>query len=200
MDLTLAIVFIFLSYLLGSVPFGYLLTKQFTGKNIMDLGSGNVGSTNVRRVVGKRLALVTQLLDMAKGLIPVATYLYFTDYKQIDSDYYIYLIALASILGHDFSIFLRFDGGKGVNTTLGASVLIAPYSVFISVAIHYLVRWRFKYVSLGSIVLGISLPLIDLILHGAGHTFYYLLICMFLIILTHRSNIKRLLQNKELSF
>ncbi len=199
MDLFLAIVFIFLSYLLGSIPVGYLLSKHFSGKNIMDHGSGNMGSTNVARVVGKKLALITQLLDMAKGLIPVATYLYITNCSQINPDFYIYLVALASIIGHDFSIFLRLKGGKGVNTTLGASVLIAPYSVFISVAIHYLVRWRFKYVSVGSIMLGISLPLIELILHGPNITFYYLLICMALIIFTHRSNIKRLLQKKELS-
>jgi glycerol-3-phosphate acyltransferase PlsY len=183
----------------GAIPFGYILTRYYTGKNILEIGSGNVGSTNVGRVAGKKIAFITQLLDMLKGFLPVAVYLYFIDDKKIASEFYIYCIALATIIGHDFSLFLKFKGGKGVNTTLGASVLIAPLSVFISVAIYFIVKWRLKYVSLGSIVLGIALPLIELFIHGLSSTFYYLLVCMILIILLHRANINRLLNNEELS-
>ncbi len=199
MSITLKISFVLLSYLLGSIPVGYLLTKFTTGKNILKLGSGNVGSTNVKRVAGKKIAVITQLLDMAKGFLPVAVYLFFDDDKIEDSDFYVYWLALGAIIGHDFSIFLKFKGGKGVNTTLGASVLIAPVSVFISVAIFFIVKWQFKFVSLGSLILGLSLPLTELFFHGFTSTFYYLLVCMILIILMHSTNIIRLLNKQELS-
>ena len=145
------IVFVLVSYLTGSVPFGYLLTKYYTGLNILEMGSGNVGSTNVGRIAGKKIALITQLLDMFKGLLPVAFYLFFIDNEIGKFDFTIYYLALAAIIGHDFSVFLKFKGGKGVNTTLGASVLLAPFSVFISVIIYFLVKRQFKYVSLGSL-------------------------------------------------
>jgi glycerol-3-phosphate acyltransferase PlsY len=178
---------------------GYLLTKFITGKNILKLGSGNVGSTNVGRVAGKKIAVATQLLDMSKGFLPVAIYLFFVDQKFGQSDFYVYWLALAAIIGHDFSIFLKFKGGKGVNTTLGASVLLAPIPVFVSVAIYFIIKWRFKFVSIGSIILGITLPITELITHGFTSTFYYLLLCMILIIFMHRTNIIRLLNQQELS-
>ena len=185
--------YVLLSYLLGAIPTGYLLTRLHTGKNILKIGSGNIGSTNVKRVAGKKTAILTQVLDMFKGALPVGLYLYF--YGQ--DDFNIYGIALATIVGHDFSIFLRFNGGKGVNTTLGASLLLAPYTVFISVGIYYLVKWKTKYVSLGSIILSTSLPIAEFIIHGTSHTFYYLIVCMILIILRHKDNIHRLLYGVE---
>ncbi len=199
MTTTTQYTFILLSYLLGAIPFGFILTRYHTGRNILEIGSGNVGSTNVGRVAGKKIAIITQLLDMLKGLLPVAVYLYFFEDKTIRTEYFVYCIALASIIGHDFSVFLKLKGGKGVNTTLGASVLLAPYSVFISVAIYFIVKWRLKYVSLGSIILGIALPISELLIHGLGATFNYLAICMALIILLHRANINRLLRNEEFS-
>jgi acyl phosphate:glycerol-3-phosphate acyltransferase len=199
LNLTYEIVLVLATYLWGSIPYGYLITKFSTGKNILEQGSGNVGSTNVGRVAGKKMAIITQLFDMLKGLLPVALYMYFNN-LQINNptQSFIFILALAAILGHNFSVFLKFKGGKGVNTTLGASVLIAPYSVFISVGAYYLVKWRYKFVSLGSMVLGITLPLVELMIHGFSSTFYYLLICAALIIVRHRKNIDRLLQNKEL--
>ncbi|MGL5726767.1 MAG: glycerol-3-phosphate 1-O-acyltransferase PlsY, partial [Plesiomonas sp.] len=193
------------AYLIGSIPVGYLLVRYVTGQNIRELGSGNIGSTNVKRIAGKKLAALTQILDMSKGLLPVGIYLYLTYnpvlnyFQNIQSGYWIYAIALASVLGHDFSLFLRFEGGKGVNTTLGASVLLSPFAVFISVAVYFVVKWRFKYVSLGSIVLSVSLVITQLLLEGVTPTFYYFIICMLLIILLHRKNIDRLLHNQELS-
>ena len=158
-----------------------------------------MGSTNVGRIAGKKKANITQLLDMAKGFLPVAIYFFLAEEKIGDSAFYVYFLALAAIIGHDFSMFLKFKGGKGVNTTLGASVLIAPISVFISVAIYFIVKWQFKFVSLGSLILGISLPVTELIFHGLTSNFYYLLVCMILIILRHKSNIIHLLNKQELS-
>ncbi len=194
----LEITIILLSYLVGSIPVGYLLTLKATGKNILEFGSGNPGSTNVRRIAGKKISILTQLGDMLKGLLPVAIVLLMVEmYDFILADYLIYIVALSTILGHNFSVFLSFRGGKGVNTTLGASVLLAPYSVFISVAVYFLVKWKFKYVSLGSIILGLSLPVIEYLIYGITVTFYYLLICTLLLLLRHTSNIIRLLSGSE---
>ena len=190
------ILFLLLTYLLGSIPFGYLITKYYTGKNILELGSGNVGSTNVKRIAGKKLSVITQVLDMFKGLLPIALFLIIDPITSIP--YYIFMLALAAIIGHDFSLFLKFKGGKGVNTTLGASLLIAPYAVLIAVGIYFLVKWRFKFVSLGSIALAIAMPLTELIIYGITPSFLYLTICSVLIIFLHRKNIVRLLQGTEL--
>lgn len=204
MSVGIEILFILATYLIGSIPVGYLLVRYLTGQNILELGSGNIGSTNVKRVAGKRIAAITQLLDMTKGLLPVGLYLYLeydsdlSYYQNTVSNLSIYYVALASILGHDFSIFLKFKGGKGVNTTLGASVFLAPLPVFISVAFYFLVKWRFKYVSLGSIVLAITMVVSEFIIGGIAPTFYYLLVCMVLIIVLHYKNIGRLLRNQEL--
>lgn len=203
MNVGIEIVFVLATYLIGSIPVGYLLVRYLTGQNILELGSGNIGSTNVKRVAGTKIATITQLLDMTKGLLPVGLYLYLTYdsnltyYQNTVSNLFIYFVAFSSILGHDFSIFLKFKGGKGVNTTLGASVLIAPLSVFISVAFYFIVKWRFKYVSLGSIILAITMVVCEFIICGITPTFYYLLVCMVLIIVLHYKNIGRLLRNQE---
>ncbi len=204
MSLRMEIIILLATYVVGSIPVGYLMIRSITGQNILELGSGNIGSTNVKRIAGKKVAAITQLLDMTKGLLPVGLYLYFaydshlTYYQNVTSDSFIYYVALASILGHDFSVFLKFKGGKGVNTTLGASVLLAPLAVFISVAFYFMAKWCFKYVSLGSITLAIMLVVSESVLNGITPTFYYLLACTILIIVSHRKNIGRLLRNQEL--
>ena len=189
---------ILLAYLIGSVPFGYIFTRQIAGINIREYGSGNIGSTNVRRVAGTKAALFTQFCDMLKGLLPVAAvmHLQFRNIYIFDA-YFIYAVGLASILGHNFSLFLKFKGGKGVNTTLGASLLLAPISVFASVLVYYLVKWRSRYVSLGSLFLALTLTLTELVIHPVSFLFYYLLSCTLLIVLMHISNIKRLLEGTE---
>lgn len=189
---------IIISYLIGSIPFGYLLTKKSTGEDIRKFGSGNIGSTNVKRLAGKKIALYTQLLDMFKGLFPVLVILILQktgicSFNKI----FIYLIAGATIIGHNFSIFLKFKGGKGVNTSLGASVLLAPIPVFISVAVYYFVKWLTKYVSLGSIILGLSLAISSFLINGITAQFYYLLFCFIFILFRHIPNIKRLINGKE---
>jgi len=192
------ILIILAAYLLGSVPFGYLFTKQLAGINIREHGSGNIGSTNVRRVAGRKTALYTQLCDMAKGLFPVAIIM-LLQYVRVYPFHplFIYAVALATILGHNFSIFLRFNGGKGVNTTLGASLLLSPIAVLTSVAIYYVVRGSTRYVSLGSISLAATLVLTGLLIHGITYHTYYLLTCSALIIIRHIPNIKRLVAGTE---
>lgn len=189
---------ILLAYLMGAVPFGYIFTRKFTGKSILELGSGNIGSTNVGRIAGKKIAALTQVCDMLKGLLPVALVYFLQNRDFIHSDdYYICLVAFASILGHDYSVFLKLKGGKGVNTTLGASLFLAPYSVFISVLLYFVVKWKFKIVSIGSIIIAISLPLVEFMIHQLSFVFYYLVICAVLILIKHIPNIKRILNGTE---
>lgn len=197
---------IILGYIIGSIPSGYILVKYFTGKNILKLGSGNVGSTNVKRIAGKTLGLFTLLIDIIKGIVPIFIYLLLNANNQpfILPDYSpphieIYGVALATILGHDFSLFLKFKGGKGVNTTLGATFLITPMPVIVSVLIYLLVKWKFKYTSIGSLCIAFTLPLTQFCINQFSSTFFYLIICMVLIILLHLKNIKRLLKNEELT-
>lgn len=198
MRISLEILLIVLAYLLGSIPFGYLFTKKFTGMNIRELGSGNIGSTNVRRFAGARIALFTQLCDMLKGLLPVAIVLVLQYMQWIIFDVYIiYIVAMASVLGHNFSFFLKFKGGKGVNTTLGASVLLSPVPVFLSVFIYFIIMKWSKYVFLGSISLALALPVSEWAMHGVTPLFYYLLLCSVLILARHASNIVRLMHGTE---
>lgn len=187
-----------LVFVWGSIPFGFLLTKKYTGRNILLLGSGNIGSTNVCRVAGRRISIYTQLLDMLKGLLPVAIFYSINGVVINLSSDYVYLIALSSILGHDFSLFLNFHGGKGVNTTLGASLILAPFTVLLSVLIYFLIKWKFKYVSLASISLALSLSVFSFIVYGLNIVFYYFIICTFLIVFRHIDNIKRLLNSNEI--
>jgi glycerol-3-phosphate acyltransferase PlsY len=193
MTLTIEIVLVLLTYIWGSIPYGYILTKHYTGKNILELGSGNVG-----RVAGKKLSFITQNLDILKGLLPVALFLCFHHKTSDISQNFVYCLAFAAIIGHNFSIFIRFKGGKGVAATLGASFLIAPYSVIIAAIVFFIVKWRFRYVSLSSMSLAISLPFTEFILHRITPVFYYLSVCAVLIIIMHHKNINRLLHNKEM--
>jgi len=195
---SLDIVLILLAYLLGSIPFGYLFTRKITGKDIREQGSGNIGSTNVRRVAGAKVALLTQLCDMLKGLLPVSFILVVNYYKWfVFNDFFVYLIALSAILGHNFSLFLHFKGGKGVNTTLGASILLSPIPVLVAVLVYYIVKWKTKYVSLGSICLSVTLPVCEFLIYRSTYRFYFFVICSALIILMHLPNIVRLINGNE---
>lgn len=199
MKIAFEIFIILVSYLLGSIPFGYIFTKKYTGKNIREFGSGNTGSTNVRRIAGRNAAIQTQLADMMKGLLPVGIVWVLQTYQiLIFDEFFIYSVGLASILGHNFSVFLNFKGGKGVNTTLGASILLSPISVLTSVLVYFIIKWSTKYVSLSSICLSISLPIVYLFMHQISITFYYFLFCSCLIIIMHIPNIKRLIEGTEI--
>jgi glycerol-3-phosphate acyltransferase PlsY len=199
MNLWPEILLVLLAYLLGSIPFGYLFTKKLTGKNILDLGSGNIGSTNVGRIAGKKVAVLTQVCDMSKGLLPVLL-VYFLNTGNIFpfEKYFICLVALSTIIGHDFSIFLKLKGGKGVNTTLGASLLLAPYSVAVSVLFYFIIKWKFKFVSLASICLAFFLTITDLVIHEISFLTLYLCLCSGLILIQHRGNMMRLVVGTEL--
>jgi acyl phosphate:glycerol-3-phosphate acyltransferase len=198
MSLWLEISFVIVSYLLGSIPFGYIFTKRATGKNIRNHGSGNIGSTNVKRIAGKKVSIQTQVFDILKGFLPVFTVLLLNYYKIYNfPEFMPYAVGIASIVGHDYSVFLKFNGGKGINTTIGASVVFAPIQVFVGIMSYYLVKHISKYVSLGSLVLIVVITILDAILNGLGMQFYYFVCCAILIYIRHIENIKRLLSGSE---
>jgi acyl phosphate:glycerol-3-phosphate acyltransferase len=177
----------FCSYLMGSIPFGFLLTKSILKKDIRNIGSGNIGATNVLRTGNKFIGYTTLILDVAKAIIPVI-------YIKITNVDYIFITSLCVFLGHVFPIWLKFKGGKGVATYLGIlfSLNLIYGSLFISV---WLVTFLFsKFSSLSSILASLSIPIYLIIFEDYNYIFF--LIMFVLIFYTHRENIKRL-KNKE---
>ena len=176
------------SYLMGSIPFGLILTKIFLKKDIRDIGSGNIGATNVLRTGNKLIGYLTLILDITKAIIPVI-------YVKINFPELIYISSLCAFLGHVFPIWLKFKGGKGVATYVGIlfSINILLGVVFISCwIITFLIS---KYSSLSSIIASLSVPIYLLIKGNIGSVIFFI-IMFVLIFFTHRENIKRL-KNKE---
>ena len=157
-------IFVILAYLLGSIPFGYLLVKYvFTGgEDIRRVGSGGTGATNVTRRAGKKAGVLTFALDAAKGAGAVMLM------KTVVADDYLWIgaAAIAAILGHIFPVFLKFRGGKGVATGMGVFAAVAPYPALAALALWAVVVYLTRYVSLGSIIATLSLPLWILIFYG----------------------------------
>ena len=181
-------IIILVSYLSGSIPFGFLLTKIFLKKDIRDIGSGNIGATNALRTGNKLIGYLTLVLDITKAIIPVI-------YVKINFPELIFIASLCAFLGHVFPIWLKFKGGKGVATYVGIlfSINILLGVVFISCwIITFLIS---KYSSLSSIIASFSVP-IYLLIKGNIDTVIFFIIMFVLIFFTHRENIKRL-KNKE---
>ena len=187
MDINLIIVAIY-SYLLGSIPFGLVLTKIFLKKDIREIGSGNIGTTNVLRTGKKSLAGFTLLFDVSKGYVSVfLTSIYFSEF--------IYLAALLCLLGHIFPIWLKFKGGKGVATYVGILFAINFYFGIVFIISWFVTFGISKFSSLSSLVAAASIPIYLLILNQFEQLIFFI-IMFVLIFFTHRENIKRL-KNKE---
>src|SRR3954470_2939029 len=154
------IIIALVSYLLGSIPFGYILVKLFLKQDIRTTGSGNIGATNVARSGAKMLAATTLLLDVAKGTAAV----WITE-KLVTTDSKRDVLALAAfaglfvVLGHCFTVWLRFRGGKGVATALGVFLVLTPKGAAVALAVFLLVVFITRYISLGSIIAAISIPI-----------------------------------------
>ena len=176
------------SYLMGSIPFGLILTKIFLKKDIREIGSGNIGATNALRTGNKLIGYSTLLLDVLKAVIPVL-------YVKINFPDMVFISALCAFIGHVFPVWLKFKGGKGVATYLGIL-----FSLNIVLGLVFGVCWLTifvisKYSSLASLIGSLSIPLYILIMKGSENIFFYV-IMLILIFFTHRENIKRL-KNKE---
>jgi len=205
-----------MSYLIGSFPTGYVIGKAMFGIDIRTQGSGNIGSTNVMRVLGFRWGLVVQLVDILKGTIPVVIASMMvaptsggTDVSFLTDPVAMRIVAGAvAVIGHVFSFFTNFKGGKGVNTSLGMLLAIAPIDVGVAAACFFLLLFSTGYVSLGSVIGAVVVPLSVLIRHhifgaeidGYGTLLPFLVAVAALVIFAHKTNIKRLLNGTENRF
>ena len=181
------LIIITISYLLGSIPFGLLLTKFFLNKDIRNVGSGNIGATNVLRSGNKLIGYATLFFDVLKAVLPVI-------YLKYNHSDFIYISSLCVFLGHVFPLWLKFKGGKGVATYVGILFAInIIYGLFFGV-VWILIFTLSKYSSLSSLIASLSMPLYMYIFNEKQIIFY--VIMFVLIFYTHRENIKRL-KNKE---
>ena len=180
---------IFISYLMGSMPFGFLLTKFFLKKDIREIGSGNIGATNALRTGNKLIGYGTLILDIVKAVIPVLiSKFYFEEY--------IYISALAVFIGHVFPIWLKFKGGKGVATYVGILFCINIYLGLVFI-ISWLIIFLFsKFSSLASILATLVVPVYTLFNNDFENK-YFFVIMFILIFYTHKENVKRLINKEE---
>ncbi len=187
-----------LSYLIGAIPFGLLLGRM-VGKDVREEGSGNIGATNVNRVLGKKLGILTLFCDVAKGFIPVfvaSIMLPIGDNWEL----YVGLCGLATVLGHMFSIYLGFKGGKGVATALGVFLFFSPWSIAIALVVFIAVVGGSGFVSAGSLAAAGLIPFFILLLGGSSSIFLCSAVIAILIWIKHSSNIGRLRRGEEKSW
>ena len=177
-----------ISYLMGSVPFGFILTKIFLKKDIREIGSGNIGATNALRTGNKTIGYSTLVLDILKAVIPVI-------YIKIFYQDFLYIASLCAFLGHVFPIWLKFKGGKGVAAYVGILFAINIYFGIIFTIFWFITFFISKYSSLSSLVGAASIPIYLMILTQFDQGIFFT-IMFVLIFFTHRENIKRL-KNKE---
>ena len=182
-------IIIFCSYLIGSIPFGFLLTKFFLKKDIRDIGSGNIGATNALRTGNKAIGYSTLSLDILKAVLPVI----FIKFNYPD---YIYLSSLCVFIGHVFPLWLKFKGGKGIATYVGILFCIDLMFGLIFIFTWLIIYLIFKYSSLSSLIASLSIPAY-LLLFLNGKNIFFFLIMFILIFFTHRKNIKRLINKEE---
>jgi glycerol-3-phosphate acyltransferase PlsY len=192
---TAAILSLFASYLLGAFPTSYLISRSFAGIDLRQHGSGNLGATNLYRVLGWKYAVPVALFDIAKGAIPVLVFAPLVS----SSELFALACGVAAILGHVFSVFVRFKGGKGVATAAGVMLGLTPIALGIAAAVWGIVLLLTGYVSLGSIAAALVLPLAVYLVERpttAELLWIDVLIALGVIVL-HRRNIQRLLNGTE---
>lgn len=192
-----AMFWMFVSYFIGSLPTGYLVARIFRGVDIRTVGSGSIGATNVRRLMGQGWAVFVTLVDMLKGALA----LLLTVESASSAPWLLSLSALAAVLGHNYPVWLRFRGGKGVATTYGTMFFIWPYNSFaivlMSGALWYAVMTSTRYVSLASMVSLLALPAFFWMLDAPLPFILLALLLALLAMFRHRSNVSRLLEGRE---
>lgn len=204
MDLLIAII---TSYLLGAIPFAFIIGKVFKGIDLRKIGSGNIGATNLARAAGYRIGVFALILDILKGVLPVVyiANLVSPNY-HLSSDLIRIILGIVSICGHNWTIFLNFKGGKGIATSLGVLIGLAIKNILIAnilfmvALIWFLVFFVSGYVSLASIISAILLPIFLCLFNSNNVFLIFGIIISIFAIFRHKSNIYRLLQHKEHRF
>jgi len=180
---------ILLSYIMGSIPFGFILTKILLKKDIREIGSGNIGATNVLRTGNKLIGYITLSLDILKAIIPLLVI-------KFNFPEFIFLSALSIFIGHVFPIWLKFKGGKGVATYVGMLFCINYILGFVFILSWFIVFIISRYSSLSSLIASLIIPIYHFFIID-NNNYYFFIILFILIFYTHRENIKRLINNTE---
>ncbi len=180
---------ILISYLFGSIPFGLLLTKIFLKKDIREIGSGNIGATNVLRAGNKILGYSTLVLDILKAVLPIL-------YIKFFMNDYLYISALSIFIGHVLPIWLKFKGGKGVASYLGILCCLDIFTALIFGIVWISIFILFKFSSLSSLLASLAIPIFHFF-YNSNSDYYFYFMMFILIFFTHRENIKRLRNNTE---
>lgn len=194
-----SILYLMLTYIIGSIPTGYLVVKILKRVDIRTVGSGNIGATNVNRVLGIKWFIGVLIFDALKGYLPV----FISGILFRDMPFMPILSGVAAITGHTFTVFLNFKGGKGVATSLGVFLALAPISIISSFVIFLFVLYLFKYVSLGSVIASALFPAFVFIYGESGYLnliLFFALIGAVFIIYRHKENIGRLINGTENKF
>jgi len=189
----ISLAFIVAGYLVGSIPFGLWLVKAFKGVDVRRFGSGNTGTINVFRVGGAGLGVVVFVLDVLKGLLPV-----FLASTVSFSPLLIVLVGLAAIAGHNWSLYLKFSGGKGVATSLGVLVALSWQTAVLGFAVWLVMILLTRYSSVGSMTAGVAAPLLLWWLKAPPAYIGFGVVAALFILYRHRANIQRLAHGEEL--
>ena len=190
-----ALLVVILAYLLGSIPTGVLLSRALGGRDVRQYGSGNIGAANVVRASGFKVGALVGLIDILKGVLPVLL----ARLLGLDSGLWA-VVVVAAVVGHDYSLFLRFHGGKGVATTLGAALALAPLPACLAMAGWLVVMYLFRDSSLASLVALGLLPVVLLLFEGPSGDVLAFAFLFALGLWKHRDNIGRLVAGKESKF
>lgn len=183
---------VIIAYLIGSIPFGYLIVRAKEGGDVRETGSGGTGATNVTRRAGRSAGVLTLILDAAKGALAIVV-----AQLLLNNDWSLAAAAIAVILGHIFPVWLRFKGGKGVATGVGVFLVLAPFAVLIAGVVFLAVVLLTKYVSLGSILAAATIPLLVWLQAEPGSLLTAAVVGALLIIFAHRANLTRLWNGTE---
>ncbi len=193
MTLTILLV---ISYLIGAIPTGVVLTRMVAGEDVRKAGSGNIGATNVYRVAGRTMGILTLVGDCLKGVLPVVVA---SNYFELEVSQ-IALVALAAFLGHCYPIYLGFKGGKGVATALGIFLVLSPLSVLCVLGVFIAVLYIWRFISLASISAAATVPLLVLLFEQSPPLVMATLVIAGIVIWRHRENIARLRSGTENRF
>ena len=187
------VIIIVIPYLLGGIPFGYLIGRWLGKTDVRQKGSGNIGAANVLRTIGKSAGAFTLILDILKGAVSVLI-----AFLLIGRDpFWCGAAGLSAIIGHIFPVYLKFKGGKGFAVTIGSFLILTPFAMLLSIVVFFAVAIPTRIVSIGSISAAIALPVFSFLFQDQRAFFYFTLVAGLLIVLRHAPNIRNLMNGTE---